>query len=180
MNKIGKVVIAAALSLVATMEGIKYVAYQDAAGIWTLCNGVTAGVKEGDTATPAYCEKLLVRELVQHSKPFEKLPKQVPDNVQLAMLDWAYNTGIGGMEQRSVYQHLKAGRWAEACDGLLAWRKVRIKGVLRDCSVQPWYKQCGGVYNRRVLEHRICHSKAPVDVTLYQLGVLNKPDGGTL
>ena len=180
MNKIHAAVIGVALSLVGVMEGVRYTAYQDAAGVWTICNGVTAGVKRGDTATPAYCKNTLLRELVKHSKPFEKLPKQVPDNVQLAVLDWAYNTGIGGMEQRSVYKYLELGNWKAACSGLLDWRRVRINGVLRDCSLQPWYRKCGGVYERRLLEYRICTSTAPIDSVLQQLGVPVQPDGGQL
>ena len=180
MNKIGVAVFGAALSLVGVMEGVRYTAYQDAAGVWTICNGVTAGVTEKSTATPEQCKTALLTELTKHSEPFKKLPKQVPDNVQLAMLDWAYNTGTGGMEQRSVYKHLKLGNWKAACSGLLDWRRVRINGALRDCSVQPWYRKCGGVYERRLLEYRICTSNAPVSSVLQQLGVPVQPDGGQL
>lgn len=180
MNKIHAAVIGVALSLVSVMEGVRYTAYRDAAGVWTICNGVTAGVKKGSTATPEQCKTALLRELTKHSAPFKKLPKQVPDNVQLAVLDWAYNTGIGGMEQRSVYKYLKMGNWKAACSGLLDWRRVRIDGVLRDCSLQPWYRKCGGVYERRLLEYRICTSTAPVEDVLEQLGVIGVPDRGEL
>lgn len=178
MNVIAKRTLLAASLLIAGEEGLRLVAYQDAAGVWTICHGVTAGVKEGDTATLGFCQSRLAVELNRHSKPFEKLPLQVPFNVQVAMLSWGYNVGNSNVRSSSVYDNLEVGAWNAACKGLLAWRKVRINGVLRDCSMEPWKRQCGGVYNRRVDEYHVCTGTISVEDMVAKWGYYLPPADG--
>ena len=177
MNVITKRAFLLAAALVAGEEGLRLVAYKDAAGIWTICNGVTQGVKEGDTATPAYCQNRLIVELNRHSKPFKKLPLQAPQHVNIAMLSWGYNVGVGNVLGSSVYDYLEVGSWNRACKGLLDWRKVRINGILRDCSMEPWKRQCGGVYNRRVDEYLVCTGTISPEAMIAKWGFLPPPDG---
>ncbi|HHP7177414.1 TPA: glycoside hydrolase family protein, partial [Pseudomonas aeruginosa] len=51
--------VAIASALVAAHEGRSLVAYVDPVGIPTICEGITAGVRLGDRATPQQCDALL-------------------------------------------------------------------------------------------------------------------------
>lgn len=178
MNKITKAVFMLAAAGIAGEEGLRLSAYRDAAGVPTICNGITAGVRMGDTATPAYCQNALIRELIKHSKPYEQLPYQVPVNVQIAGLSLTYNIGIGNTLKSGFYADLKKGDWKNACTKIVAWRKVRIDGVLRDCSLWPWSQKCGGVYNRRVRETQLCDGTITIEEWIESTGGhLPSPDG---
>jgi len=48
-------------------EGTRYVAYQDVGGTWTICEGDTHNVKQGDTATREQCDDRLRKNLIAAS-----------------------------------------------------------------------------------------------------------------
>ena len=51
------------LALVMFFEGCKLEAYQDQAGVWTICYGHTSGVTRGDVTTRAQCVEWLSQVL---------------------------------------------------------------------------------------------------------------------
>lgn len=69
-------------------------------------------------------------------------------------LNWLYNFGIGNWSQSSMRRHLLAGRYRDACDALLLWRKQ----AGRDCSLPTnWGPQgCKGVWTRQQQRHAKC------------------------
>lgn len=155
-NKLAGGLLVAALALVGANEGIKYAAYQDSVGKWTICNGLTAGVKEGDTATPEYCKDQLVVELLRHSEPLQRVPHHLPDHVILAWADFCFNVGVGACSGSTGYRMLMQGRIAASCPQLLSWRYVTIDKVKVDCFADKNRHICGGIKNRRQLEYKLC------------------------
>lgn len=157
-------ILATLISLVAGFEGYRQSSYQDTGGVWTICYGETAGVKKGQTATKQQCDNQLVQSLLKHNKPFESLPLELPDNVHIAALDWAYNVGTGNATSSTLWKYLKVGQWEKACDELIKWRYVAGK----DCSIRS--NNCSGVYKRRQIETQICLGEITGNQTIAALG----------
>ena len=170
-NKLVGSLLAGAIALAAGFEGVKYVAYQDVGNVWTICYGETMGVKKGYTATPAQCESQLIASLLRHNKPFEKLPRQLPERVHLAALDFCYNVGVGNCTSSTLWRHLQTGRYDEACQQFTRWRYA----AGRDCSQSG--SQCRGVWERRKLERDICTGAVSIEQAAARLGQkLEAPD----
>jgi lysozyme len=149
-NKLAGGALLAALALVATHEGLRIESYPDVGGVWTDCYGRTKGVKPGTTATVAECDTALMKELVEHTKPLERLPYQLPDNVIVAWADFCYNVGVGACQNSTGYKMLVMGNVRGACDQLLRWKYVSGK----DCSIRA--NGCYGIWKRRLIENRLC------------------------
>jgi len=149
-NKLIGGTLIAALALTAAHEGLKTEPYLDVGGVWTDCYGRTKGVKPGTIATVEECDTALMRELIEHAKPLERLPYQLPDNVIIAWADFCYNVGVGACSTSTGYKMLASGNIRGACDQLLRWKYVDK----RDCSVRS--NGCYGIWERRRVEHRLC------------------------
>lgn len=69
-------------------------------------------------------------------------------------LDFAGNFGIGNWRSSSMRKFLLQGRYVQACDALLMWRKQ----AGRDCSrPENWGpKGCKGVWTRQLARHEKC------------------------
>lgn len=170
-NKLAGSLLAAAMALAAGFEGVKYVAYQDVGDVWTICYGETLGVKKDDTATPVKCKSQLIASLLRHNAPFEKLPRQLPERVHLAALDFCYNVGVGNCTNSTLWRHLQNGRYDEVCQQFTRWRYA----AGRDCSDAG--SQCRGVWERRKLERDICTGEVSIEQAAARLGQkLDAPD----
>lgn len=168
-NKLVGGVLVAALAFVGVNEGIRYTAYQDSGGWWTICNGITKGVKRGDTATPAECESLLMRELIAHARPLEAIPYQLPDHVIVAWADFSYNLGVGTFRSSTGYKLLRQGRVAESCRNILAYRFVTVNKVKLDCFLDENYRVCGGIKKRRTTEYQLCAGQITIDEAIARM-----------
>ncbi|EPP5371484.1 lysozyme [Vibrio cholerae] len=169
-NKLVGAVLIGAVALTGAFEGKRNVAYQDVGGVWTVCNGETNGVKQGDKYTDAQCAEMLAKSLEKHNKPLEKLDYQLPPNVHIATLDFAYNVGVGNLESSTLYRHLQNRQIQYACYQFNRWTKVRIGGELRDCRNPQW--NCRGIVVRREIETQLCLGQISVREALYLLGQL--------
>ena len=80
-------------------------------------------------------------------------------------LDFMYQFGRGAWQGSTMRQHLLASanqtQWLDrhtsylnACNALLNWRKVRIKGKLVDCKARN--SGCYGVWKRQVWRAEVC------------------------
>jgi lysozyme len=152
VNKLAGGALLAALALAAGFEGTRYAAYQDIGGKWTICQGATKDVKRGDVATPEQCADRLMVEILEHAKPLEAVPYDLPDNVIMAWADFCYNVGVGACSNSTGFKMLKQGRVAESCPQILRWRFV----AGRDCFHDANAKFCGGIKKRRQLEYKLC------------------------
>ena len=110
-------------------------------------------VKPADTTTPV---KALIKAYAHISKEEAAFRRSLPD-VALSQaeydlyMDWVYQYGTGQWFDSSMRRHLLAGKYVQACDALLLYRKVG--GY--DCST-PGNKRCLGVWTRQLERHAKC------------------------
>lgn len=126
-------------------------AYLDIAGVPTACDGITAGVRLGQSYTEAQCAALLERELLEHAEGMMRcspgLRSPGMDYPRAAALSLTYNIGVGAFCRSSVRQRFDRGDVIGGCNGFLAWNKARVNGVLRPVA---------GLTARRQRERTLC------------------------
>lgn len=122
-----KSLMAAALVLVGSYEGLRTTAYRDVVGIPTVCFGETRGVKMGDRYSVDECKAMLGTALVEFETGMRaclKEPDAIPDKPYIAMNSVTYNIGVKGFCGSTMARRLNAGDVRGACDALLAWNKA--------------------------------------------------------
>lgn len=147
------VFLAAVAGTVGYNEGYKTTAYLDSAGVPTVCYGSTKNVKYPSTVTDAECKVRLASDLESHTKALDGLPSDLPDTVLLGSIDMAYNIGVHGFKNSSVYTSLKRKDYTQASANVLKWRYITINGKRYDCSVKG-NKVCYGLWERRVWQSK--------------------------
>lgn len=116
--------LALAIATIGGFEGRRTTAYQDVVGVWTICDGITAGVKKGDTRTPAECDALLKATIERTEAALDKcLTVDVPGKTKVALVSWAYNVGTGAACGSTLVRLANAGKLDEACRQLPRWNK---------------------------------------------------------
>jgi lysozyme len=128
-RKVEVTVSSAGEATVRHVSGPQYLkAYRDLAGIATACDGITRGVKMGQTYTEAQCGQLLDQELVAHALDVQACVPQLwqpgRDRQRAAAISLAYNIGTNGFCGSTAAKRFRAGRWREACDAFLMWNKA--------------------------------------------------------
>lgn len=140
------VVVALALPLVASWEGLRTSPYKDLIGKPTVCYGETN--VEMREYTRVECEAMLQKSLAKYAGPvLDCLPTNAPLSVKAAFTSLAYNNGVAKVCPSNTAAAARAGHYAQACNMLLAWNKARVKGKL--VPVQ-------GLTNRRKAERELC------------------------
>lgn len=137
------------LALLTMDEGTRHVPYRDIAGVLTVCQGHTgADIIPGKRYSKAECDALLVKGATAHGRGVLACT-HVPlnQNQYEAFTRFAYNVGVSAYCNSSLLKKLNAGDYKGACDGLLAWNKARVNGVLRPVT---------GLTNRRKSEREQC------------------------
>lgn len=138
-------VIALASALGLHYEGTSHVAYQDVAGVWTICAGHTHGVQPGDTATDAQCRAYLQQDM---GSAYAAVNRCVDGPLTLgqaaAFTDVVYNLGpepvCGNTGLRAA---VRDGDVDEACMQLMRW-------------IQANHAAQQGLINRRADEYAMC------------------------
>lgn len=125
--------------------------YLDIAGVATACDGITRGVRQGQTFTEDQCAALLEQELVIHATGVMRCtpaldPGLHPNQIAAATL-LAYNIGVAGYCGSTVARRFNAGNFRAACDAFTMWNKARVSGVLRPVL---------GLTRRRERERSLC------------------------
>lgn len=151
-RKVEATVSADGTATVRHVSGPQYLrAYLDIAGVPTACDGITKGVRMGQTYTEAQCTALLERELVIHAEGVMRcspgLRQPGRDWQRAAAVSLAYNIGVAGFCGSTARKRFDAGNWRGGCDAFLSWNKARVKGVLRPVK---------GLTARRERERAIC------------------------
>ena len=113
--------------VVGVNEGRSLVAYSDPAGVWTICDGETLGVKPGMTRTAAQCDDTLRKGIARHAEALTGLPEALPDAVVVGAVDLTYNIGVSGFRGSRVYKALAVQDYRAAGDAVLAWRYISQK-----------------------------------------------------
>jgi lysozyme len=137
-------VIAAIVAFIGPWEGRRYVAYQDIVGVWTICEGHTKGVKQGDTATDAQCDEMAAQDVAEHNAGIRQcITRPMPQNVEIAFTSLAFNVGVGAFCGSTALRRYNAGDDAGACEAMNLWNKAGNR-VVR------------GLVNRRAAESALC------------------------
>lgn len=138
--------IALLIAMTGPWEGLELKAYRDIVGVWTICYGETLNVRPGDTATKAECDATFARRLSQFRSAVDAcMTVEVPVQVEVAIVDLAYNVGEKAVCDSTLMKKANRGDLRGACDELLKW--VRAGGRV----VQ-------GLVNRRAAFHALCLS----------------------
>lgn len=131
---VGSVAATLLLTVVPQFEGTEYKAYQDIAGIWTICQGDTKDVHAGLIETPEGCRKRLEIQLSTHAKGMllctPALKQEGLDYVRAAGTSLTYNIGIGAYCKSSIDKNWDVGQWMKGCERFIAWNKARVRGQL--------------------------------------------------
>lgn len=124
VSKVCGVLFGAVAVVVGLNEGRSLVAYKDPAGIMTICDGETLGVKAGERRTEAQCDATLRKGIARHAEALTGLPEDLPDGVVLGAVDLTYNIGTYGFSTSRVYKALVVKDYKAAGDAVLAWRFI--------------------------------------------------------
>lgn len=122
---------AAADGTIATrhVAGPRYLAaYLDIVKVPTACDGITRGVKLGQTYTPAQCDALLEAELIAHAEPIMRCAPALRGrgNQAAAVVSLGYNVGVANVCGSTLVRKVKAGDWRGAAESFAAWNKVTV------------------------------------------------------
>ena len=111
---------------IAHVSGPQYLAvYIDAVGVATACDGLTRGMKSGQTYTEAQCAARLEAELIDTAS---HVVGCVPglygrDNQAPAAVSLAYNIGWPSFCRSTAARRFNAGRWRAGCDAFTMWNR---------------------------------------------------------
>ena len=134
-----------ALKIIKEFEGLRLEAYRCPAGVPTIGFGATRmidkPVRMGDKITKEFAEELLENQVVNLFAPglFALLPmaKKWRPEQQAAVISWAFNVGLGAVEDSTLRKRLMAGedpskvvaeelpRWNKGDNGVLEGLKRR-------------------------------------------------------
>ncbi len=135
-----------------TINGVAYhLSYQDSAGIWTICRGLTGrGVGPNQRMTTDQCEMAEAGRLDEFEAAIRRLiPRYDTFNKwrQAALLSFAWNVGLGNLETSTIRRLFNARADTAACNELVKWNKSRVRGVLTTLR---------GLVTRRADELELC------------------------
>lgn len=124
---VGAIAIASALITGPTgddgTEGVRYKAYKDVVGIWTVCHGHTGNdIMLGKTYSEAECRALLNKDLAtvaQQINPYIKVP--IPETTRGALYSFVYNVGAGNFKTSTLLRTINRGDIKGACEQLRRW-----------------------------------------------------------
>jgi GH24 family phage-related lysozyme (muramidase) len=153
---IGTVAASMAISLTSSQEGVSLRPYNDklAGDLQTVCFGET------NVQMRAYsmdeCKEMLADSLSTYATQVRNLTPgfdNLTDGQKVAVIDLAYNIGIGNYAGSTLRKRYIAKDFPAACSEFAKWRFVRG----RDCAIAS--NQCGGIWKRRQLERNACRGE---------------------
>ena len=91
-------------------EGLRTMAYRDAAGVLTIGYGHTGkDVREGDRITPYWGEQLLLLDLKDHEAAVRRLKVARTQGQFDALVSFAFNIGIGRLHRSTLLRVIRSG-----------------------------------------------------------------------
>jgi lysozyme len=152
----GAAAIAIALNITPVHEGRRLQAYADSGGVWTICDGITRGVKMGHVATHEECDKRLAEELSHAAAVIDrKVTVPMPATRRAALIDLVYNVGEGNFSRSTLLKKLNNGDVIGACEQIMRWMYVAGK----DCRIRA--NKCFGIVRRREEQRNMCLMPEP-------------------
>lgn len=165
---IGGVVVASVglVGWITQHEGDRLQVYADVGGVPTVCAGVVVrGVAIGARYTRPQCDEMTRQAIEAHGREllactWGRTGVQLQQHEYDALASLAYNVGTGNVcasclpRSECLGDLVRAGKMSAACERILAYSKVRIRGVLADCRDRA--NNCFGVWVRRKAERDLC------------------------
>jgi lysozyme len=112
------------LELLKAFEGCELTAYDDGVGVCTIGYGTTKGVNYGMCITQEKAEQLLQDDLIEFEKGVQELVKvPLSQNEFDAIVVFAYNIGLGGLEESTFLTQLNGGDYIGPLSQFLRWNK---------------------------------------------------------
>jgi lysozyme len=138
-------VLAAAGTLIAKWEGVRYMPYLDAVGVLTVCYGHTGpDIVPGKAYTADECKALLDADmLVANASVRRCLPMPLLRQVEVALTSLVFNVGPRAVCGSTLQRRALANDWPGACAAIDMW-KYAAGRVMR------------GLVLRRANERGIC------------------------
>jgi len=135
------------------VEGRKYEAYKDVAGVWTVCDGHTGrDIVIGKKYTDRECDQLLWKDLQPAKKTVDQLVKVPLGEYQRAALySFVFNVGADAFSKSTLLRKLNRGDKEGACEEMRRW--VFAGGM-------KWK----GLQNRREMERSMCLAESKDDL----------------
>jgi lysozyme len=132
----GAALLAAQLAYTTPWEGRVYVPYFDVGGVATVCDGHTGpDIIKNKRYTDAECDALHVKDQLRieagllSCAPEMADPAKVPDDVYIAVNDWAFNVGAGAACKSTLIKMIRAGNLRGACNQFSRWVYVNGKYI---------------------------------------------------
>lgn len=123
------------LKLTEQFEGVRLQAYQDQVGVWTIGFGHTRNVTSGMTCTPIQAEQWLLEDVQQCVDSLNAhLHISVTQNEFDALVDFAFNLGIGALLESTLLKYVNAGKFELAANEFQRWDRAggkEVAGLLR-------------------------------------------------
>lgn len=140
-----------AAPLVKDREGLKLESYYCPAGIPTIGYGHTRGVMMCTRITKEEADRMLSEDLENFKRQVARYVKvPVTKGQFIALLDFAYNLGVGALAGSTLLKCLNAGNEAEAATHFADW--ILIKKF--DENGKKYYEKSKGLIARRELERQ--------------------------
>ena len=166
----------AAAGLAATLatksELRKHYPYYDVVGELTVCEGLTGDwIVKGKYYSDAECSKRTAEYIQKMSAKMGKCVGPLTDESWKAWGHFTYNVGTPSFCNSTAAKLLKQGKYNEACDQMLRWDVLTIKGKKYHCSLpanrsgKNRIDGCDGIMNRREMEHAQCKAAAKFEYT---------------
>lgn len=97
-----------AYELIKRFEGVRNVAYQCQAGVWTIGYGHTKNVKRGNVITTRQAEDLLVEDVREFEKELNTLFRSgyFNQNQFDALISFVFNVGITNFRSSTLYKRV--------------------------------------------------------------------------
>lgn len=142
-------VLALASAMGVYFEGTRHQAYPDVGGVWTICQGHTAGVHAGDTATDAECRAYLEHDMgAAYAVVRRCITVPLTISQAAAFTDAVYNLGPSVVCGSTLQKLANAGDMGAACQQLTRW-------------VNAGGKPLPGLIDRRNAERDLCLKGLP-------------------
>jgi lysozyme len=139
---LGSGALAILMVLVPHFEGVRYVAYQDAVGVWTICYGHTRGVTQGMRATQAQCDAWLEEDIkIALAAVDRNVKAKISETMRAALADFVFNLGEGALRRSTLLALVNSGRLYEACNEYRRWVLAggrKLDGLVKRRSVEEW------------------------------------------
>lgn len=122
------------LALTEQFENCRLSAYQDQVGVWTIGYGHTKGVKAGDVCTQAQADAWVLEDVQSCVDAVNRATVELTQDEFDALVDFAFNLGIGALLKSTLWRKLNAGDYHGAADEFEKWDMAggkHIAGLLR-------------------------------------------------